>query len=114
MKVKLTDGREACIYFTKKHRMVLKELGVKNNSSKRYDVIDTTCCLMVGEFASCLAEACQNPKDRYSKVTGKKIALTRVLKLFEFKLSKIDRAIIWKTFCDTYIKKNVKKEKCSG
>ena len=97
MKVTLPDGRELSVYWKKFH--------TKRNT------IDTQCFAMCG-LANLSKTARQNPMDRYSKVTGKKLSLSRALRVLTKPvilldgrhegLTKSDRKIIWEEFKRTF------------
>lgn len=78
MRVKTTEGQEFDVRFYKKHRR-----------EKKQQVVDTACIVSTVNptetgrdrfFQVASGEAKHNPMDRYSRVTGKKIALARALK----------------------------------
>ena len=66
---------------------------------KKYQGFDTYCYIYYlgsEDKPSVIGVAWLNPKDRYDKLKGKKIALVRALK--NFRIDKYERTIIWKAF----------------
>lgn len=73
---------------------------------KRCGCIDTQCIIFesttnsIAFIQKTSVFAVQNPKDKYDKITGKKIALTRALKRAGF--NKSNRIMFWDAFLKTF------------
>jgi hypothetical protein len=83
------------MFKTDKYKITFERVSVLHND-KRFD----TCCRIFNishpeDFIGCQI-ACLNPKDKYDKIIGKKIALTKTLKYIN--MDKVERAEIWQAF----------------
>lgn len=81
------------MFKTDKYKIVFQRFGNSKSGKK----LNTKCFIyQLGGVLIGFECAYTNPKDQYSKIAGKKIALTKALKLLN--LDKVERAIIWQAF----------------